>query len=337
MLLPETLARLCERRDLAEDEVAAAVDEIMDGRATPAQIGGLLIGLRVKGETVDEIVGAARAMRARGVRVRPKAEVILDTCGTGGDGLGTFNVSTAVALVCAAAGVTVAKHGNRAMSSRFGAADVLEALGVRIDLPPEKVEACIDTIGIGFLFAQSFHPAMRHVAASRRELGVRTIFNLLGPLSNPAGATHQLVGVFAERWVEPLAAALGRLGAKRALVVHGLDGADEISLSAPTAVAELEGGVVRTRRIEPEQFGLAPCRAEDLAASDAADSAAQIRAVLGGSPGRRADIVALNAGAALYAAEAADSIEAGLARAREVLRDGGGARTLQALVEFTRS
>jgi anthranilate phosphoribosyltransferase len=242
-----------------------------------------------------------------------------------------------VALVCAAAGVTVAKHGNRAMSSRTGAADVLEALGVRIDLAPERVVQCIDTVGIGFLFAQAFHPAMKHAAAARRELGVRTVFNLLGPLSNPAGATHQLVGVFAERWVEPLAAALGRLGARRALVVHGLDGADELSLCGPTAVAELNAGAVRSYRVEPATFGLSPCHLAALAVDDAAASARAIRAVLGGEAGPRADIVALNAGAALYAAEAAASIDAGLAAAREVLASGRALRTLEALVEFTRA
>lgn len=337
MSLPEALAALCDRRDLDEQQMAAAVGEIMEGRATAAQIGGFLLALRVKGETVGEIVGAARAMRARGLHVTPQSPVILDTCGTGGDGTSTFNISTAVALVCAASGVTVAKHGNRAMSGRFGGADVLEALGVRIDLPPERVAECIDRVGIGFLFAQSFHPAMKHAAGARRELGVRTLFNLLGPLSNPAGATHQLVGVFAERWVVPLAQALDRLGSRRALVVHGLDGADEISLTAPTAVAEASAGEVRSYRIDPEQFGLRRCGLEDLRASDAEDSAAKIRAVLAGAEGPRADVVALNAGAALYAAEASPSIAAGVGRARETLRSGRAAETLERLVDFSRS
>lgn len=337
MSLPDALAALCERRDLDEEQMAAAVGEIMEGRATPAQIGGFLLALRVKGETVDEIVGAARALRARGLRIAPRAPVILDTCGTGGDGTSTFNISTAVALVCAASGVTVAKHGNRAMSGRFGGADVLEALGVRIDLPAERVAECIDRVGIGFLFAQSFHPAMRHAAGPRRELGVRTVFNLLGPLSNPAGATHQLVGVFAQRWVAPLAEALGRLGTRRALVVHGADGADEVSLGGRTAVAEFHAGAVRSYEIDPLELGFRRCGLDDLRATDAADSAEKIRAVLAGGEGPRADVVALNAGAALYAAEAAASIAEGVARARETLRSGRATVTLQNLVEFSQS
>lgn len=335
MGIAEALVYVGDRTDLSEDAVAAAIGEIIDGRATPAQIGALLMGLRVKGETVDEIVGAARALRAKGIRIHPHAGVILDTCGTGGDGIGTFNISTAAAVVAAAAGVTVAKHGNRAMSGAFGGADVLEALGVRIDLPPEKVAECIATVGIGFLFAQSFHPAMKHAAGPRREIGVRTIFNLLGPLSNPAGATHQLVGVFSEHWLEPIANALGRLGARKALVVHGHDGADEISLCAPTAVAELSAAGVRRYQIEPEQFGMKRCSAEEIRAVDAADSARKIRAVLAGEQGPRADVVALNAGAALYAAEDAASIEDGVTHARALLRSGRAAQTLQALVEFT--
>lgn len=337
MSLLEALGRLAEGTDLAEEEMAASVEEIMEGRATAAQIGALLFGLRVKGETVDELVGAARVMRARCVRIRPRAAVILDTCGTGGDGLETFNISTASALVCAAAGVTVAKHGNRAMSGRVGGADVLEALGVTIDLPPERIERAIDAIGIGFLFAQTFHPAMKHAAGPRRELGVRTIFNLLGPLSNPAGATHQLVGVFADRWVEPIAAALGRLGTRRALVVHGMDGADEISLCAPTSVAELDAGRVRLYRVAPEDFGLRRCVARDLQAADAAHSARLVEAVLAGESGPHADVVALNAGAALYAAEAVDSIAAGVARARAVLAQGGATATLRALANVGRA
>lgn len=337
MSLPDALALLAERRDLSEEQMAAAMADIMEARATPAQIGGLLLGLRVKGETVDEIVGAARAMRARSLRIRPRASVVLDTCGTGGDGAGTFNISTAAALVCAAAGVTVAKHGNRAMSGRVGGADVLEALGVRIDLTPEQVEACVDHVGIGFLFAQSFHPAMKHAASARRELGVRTLFNLLGPLSNPAGATHQLLGVFSAHWVAPLAQALSRLGIRRALVVHGLDGTDEISLCAATAVAEVgPDNQVREYRVEPEQFGLQRCRPADLSAGDVGESAAQIRAVLAGEPGARADVVALNAGAALYAAEVATSIGAGIEQAREILSSGRATTMLAALAEYTR-
>lgn len=336
MSIAEALRRLAESRDLSEDEMTAAMREVMEGRATAAQIGGLLMGLRVKGETVDEIVGAARTMRDHGIRLKTRAGVVLDTCGTGGDGLGTFNISTAAAFVAATAGIAVAKHGNRAMSGRVGGADVLEALGVGIDLAPARVEACLDEVGIAFLFAQTFHPAMKNAAGPRRELGVRTIFNLLGPLANPAGATHQLVGVFAETWTEPLARALGRLGTRRALVVHGRDGADEISLSASTAVAELSGGEVRCYEVTPEQFGFRRATVDDLAVCDANHSAQALRAVLSGERGPQADIVALNAGAALYAAEKEASIEAGVSRATQILRSGEAAKKLAALIEVSR-
>ncbi len=244
------IAELTARRDLPEAEMEAVVRAIMDGEATPAQIAGLLVALRMKGERVDEIVGAARAMRQHAMPVTV-ARAVVDTCGTGGDMRHTFNISTAAALIAAGAGLAVAKHGNRAMSGSVGGADVLEALGVRIDLDAAHVAACIDAVGIGFLFAQAFHPAMRHVAPVRRELGVRTLFNLLGPLTNPAGAQRQLLGVFARQWVEPLAQALGRLGSQCALVVHGEDGLDELSLTGPSAVAELRDGAVRPYRFHP--------------------------------------------------------------------------------------
>ncbi len=335
MEIAAALARLADRQNLAEAEMGAVVGKVMEGELTAAQLGALLLALRVKGETVDEIVGAARAMRARARRIAPQGRPILDTCGTGGDGRGTLNISTAAALVAAAAGATVAKHGNRAMSGRVGGADVLEALGVRVDLPPERVAACIDCVGIGFLFAPLFHPAMRHAAQVRRELGVRTLFNLLGPLCNPAGATHQLVGVFAAEWVEPLARALGRLGSVHALVVHGAGGLDEISLEGPTAVAEYRQGVVQAYKLRPEDFGLPRCRNAELAVGSAAESAARIRAVLEGAAGPDAGIVLLNAGAALYVADRVPSIGAGIAAARAAVAEGRAKALLQRLVEFT--
>jgi len=313
----------------------AAMRQLMEGTATPAQIGGWLVALRMKGETVDEIAGAVRAMRARATRVEPRSPVIVDTCGTGGDQRGTFNISTAAAFIAAGAGLTVAKHGNRAMSGTVGGADVLEALGVKIDVPPVHVAACIDQVGIGFLFAQVFHPAMRHVAGPRRELGVRTIFNLLGPLSNPAGARYQVVGVFAPEWTEPLAYALGHLGALHALVVHGDDGLDEISLSAPTRLSEWNDGAVHTYRITPEEFGFRRCRDADLEGGEREVAASIIRGILAGATGPRADIAVLNAAAVLYVGGLAPSISAGIDRARESVRSGRARQKLEQLVAFT--
>ena len=329
------LARVAARGSLTESEMEAVMGQLMDGTATPAQIGGLLIALRMKGETVDEISGAVRAMRAHATSVRVRAPVVVDTCGTGGDLRGTFNISTAAAFIAAGAGLTVAKHGNRAMSGTVGGADVLEALGVRIDLPPERMAECIDAVGVGFLFAQVFHPAMRHAAGPRRELGVRTIFNLLGPLSNPAGARHQVVGVFAAEWTEPLAKALGRLGNLHALVVHGDDGLDEISLAAPTQCAEWNAGTLRAFRVTPEEFGLTRCRDEDLAGGDRRTAADILRGILAGASGPRADVAILNAAAAIYVGGRAASIAAGIDLARESVRSGRASQKLARLIEFT--
>jgi anthranilate phosphoribosyltransferase len=320
---------------LSEAEMEAAMRDLMEGGATAAQIGGWLVALRMKGETVEEITGAVKAMRSQAMRVEPRAPVIVDTCGTGGDRRGTFNISTAAALIAAGAGLIVAKHGNRAMSGTVGGADVLEALGVKIDLHPAQVVACIDQVGIGFLFAQVFHPAMRHVAGARRELGVRTIFNLLGPLSNPAGARHQVVGVFAAEWTEPLAYALGRLGAVHALVVHGDDGLDEISLAAPTQLSEWSDGAVRTYRVTPEDFGFRRCQDADLEGGERDAAASIIRGILAGASGPRADIAMLNAAAVLYVGGAAPSIGAGIDRARESVRSGRARQKLEQLIEFT--
>jgi anthranilate phosphoribosyltransferase len=330
------VARTVAGTSLSEADMEAVMRELMDGSATPAQIGGLLVALRMKGETVEEITGAVRAMRRHATPIQPRARVIVDTCGTGGDRRGTFNISTAAAFIAAGAGLTVAKHGNRAMSGTVGGADVLEALGVTIELAPARVAACIDEVGIGFLFAQVFHPAMRHVAGPRRELGVRTIFNLLGPLSNPAGTRHQVVGVFAPEWTEPLAHALGRLGAVHALVVHGDDGLDEISLAAPTQVSEWQDGTVHTYRIMPEEFGFTRCRAADIEGGNREAAASIVRGVLAGASGPRADIAVLNAAAAIYVGGLAPSIAAGIDRARESIRSGRARQKLEQLIEFSK-
>jgi len=329
------IARLVARESLSDSEMEAAVCELMDGSATAAQIGGFLMALRMKGETVDEIIGAARAMRARAAQIHPRAPVVVDTCGTGGDQRGTFNISTAAAFIAAGAGLTVAKHGNRAMSGTVGGADVLEALGVAIDLPPERVAACIDTVGIGFLFAPVFHPAMRHAAAPRRELGVRTMFNLLGPLSNPANARRQVVGVFAAEWTAPLAQALGRLGSEHALVVHGDDGLDEISLAAATQVSEWQDGALRTYRVSPEDFGFRRCRGNDLDGGDVNAAAGILRGILAGASGPCSDIAVLNAAAAIYVGGQAPSIAAGIDVARDSIRSGRARQKLTQLIECT--
>jgi len=329
------LARLMARDSLHETEMESVFQQLMEGAASPAQIAGLLVALRMKGETVEEITGAVRALRAHATHVHPCAAVVVDTCGTGGDQRGTFNISTAAALIGAGAGLTIAKHGNRAMSGTVGGADVLEALGVRIDLPPERVAACIDAVGVGFLFAPVFHPAMKHASGPRRELGVRTIFNLIGPLSNPAGARHQVVGVFAPQWTEPLAQALGRLGSVHALVVHGDDGLDEISLAAPTQLSEWKDGTLRTYRVTPEELGFKRCREGDLDGGDQHTAASIIRGILAGASGPRADIAVVNAAAAIYVGGLAPSIAAGIDRARESIRSGRARQKLDQLVAFT--
>lgn len=331
----EALSRVVSGQSLKESEMEAVMRRLMLGEVTPAQIGGLLIALRMKGETVDEITGAVRAMQAHAAHIRPRAPIIVDTCGTGGDLRGTFNISTAAALIAAGAGLTVAKHGNRAMSGTVGGADVLETLGVRIDLTPERVAACIDTVGIGFLFAPVFHPAMRHAAAPRRELGVRTMFNLLGPLSNPAGARHQVVGVFAAQWTEPLAHALGRLGCVHALVVHGEDGLDEISLAAPTQLSEWKDGMAHTYRVTPDEFGLGPCREGELDGGNREAAASIIRGIMTGATGPRAAIAILNAAAAIYVGGLAPSIAAGIDLARDAIRSGRAHQKLTQLIGFT--
>lgn len=337
MNIQHAIAALVDGRTLAAGEIEQVFGELMQGQATSAQIGGLLIALRLRGETVAELVGAARAMRAHARPLVLQTASLLDTCGTGGDGHNTFNVSTAAAIVAAAAGARIAKHGNRAMSGRVGGADVLEHLGVRIDLEPDGVARCIDEGGIGFLFAQKFHPAMKHAAGPRRELGVRTIFNLLGPLSNPAGARRQLLGLFSAAWLEPVAEALRQLGSERALVVHGADGLDEISLSSVTHVVELADGCLRKFDLMPETFGLRRCQLNELQVESVEDSATAIRSVLAGTAGPHTDITLLNAGAALYVAQTVDSIAAGIDRARTVIESGAARAKLEQWVRLSQA
>ena len=324
-----------QQRDLSEEEAAAAMREIMAGEATPAQIGAFLIALRMKGETVEEIAGMARVMRENALHVEVEG-ALLDTCGTGGDSSGTFNVSTAAAFVAAGAGVWVAKHGNRAMSSACGSADVLEALGAKIDLSPEQVSECIREAGIGFMFAQAFHPAMKHAAGPRREIGIRTVFNILGPLTNPAGATRQLLGVARPELAPKMAAVLLRLGSEHALVVHGEDGLDELSLSAESTVHEVRDGEVREYRVSPEQFGLRRAKPEEVKGGTAEENAAALRGVLTGKAGPLRDIVVLNAGAALLAADATAELGEGVRLAEKAIDSGAAAERLRRFVEATR-
>lgn len=331
----DQIRRVVGGGDLALDDMREAVGAIMDGQATPAQVAALLVALHLKGETADEIAGAAAAMRSHAIRVPATRRPIIDVCGTGGDASGTFNISTAVAFVVAGAGVTVAKHGNRAMSSRCGSADVLEALGVRIDAPPETAAAALDAHGIAFLFAQAYHPAMRHVAPVRREIGVRTLFNVIGPLSNPAGAHRQIVGVPRPELLGLVATALARLGCERAAVVHGCGALDELSLAGPNLVAEWTGQAVIEYVVDPASLGMEITPNDALAGGDAARNAVLVRSVLGGDPGPHRDVVALNAGLALVIAGIATDLSAGIALAYSVIDDGRARAKLEALVEAT--
>ncbi|HVF54170.1 MAG TPA: anthranilate phosphoribosyltransferase [Actinomycetota bacterium] len=328
----QLLTRLLAGTSLDETEAAGAMGEIMDGAATSAQIAGFVVALRAKGETVDEIVGLVRTMRSYSQRVEGVGEV-LDTCGTGGDRTGTFNVSTAAALVCAGAGIRVAKHGNRAASSRCGSADVLEALGVRIDLPPEGVRECIDVAGIGFCFAPVFHPAMRHAGASRRELGIATIFNILGPLTNPAGATRQALGVSDPALTERMVTALERLGSTKVVAFHGHGGMDELSLTGPSDVVQLEGGSIATQTIDPADLGLERAPMEAIKGGTADENAATVRAVLGGEKGPRRDVVVLNAAAGVVAAGRAETFTDAVPIAASAIDSGAAERALDALIK----
>ncbi|MEN9500820.1 MAG: anthranilate phosphoribosyltransferase [Pseudomonadota bacterium] len=335
MELQPIIRKIIAQESLSAAEMTHAMHTIMTGQATPAQIGGVLVGLRMRGETVTEISAAASVMRELSTKVSVNSEHLVDTCGTGGDSSGTFNISTASAFVTAAAGAHVAKHGNRSVSSKSGSADVLEAAGVNLNLTSPQVAQCIEQVGVGFLFAQLHHSAMKHAIAPRRELGVRTIFNLLGPLTNPANAPNQILGVFAKEWVRPMAEVLQTLGSRHVMVVHAADGLDEISISSPTFVAELKDGTVREYTIQPEDFGLTRASLDSLRVPDATSSFALIQRVLAGESGAARDIVCLNAGAAIYVAGLADTHAAGIAKAQVTIDSGVAAQRLQALVALT--
>jgi anthranilate phosphoribosyltransferase len=330
------LQKLIEKKNLGEHEMSEAFDQIMTGAATPAQLGAFLAALRMKGETVDEIAGASSSMRRHAVFVDPRGKQVVDTCGTGGDSLGTFNISTTAAFVVAGAGVPVAKHGNRSITSRCGSADVLAQLGVNLDAPPETMEECLQEIGIGFLFAPKLHPAMKHAMGPRRELGFRTLFNLLGPLSNPAGAKCQVVGVFAPELTEMFAEVLRRLGSKRVFVVHGHDGMDEITVTGTTRISELRDGAIRTYNLDPYQFIESLAKPEELHGGDPAANAEITRAVLAGDKGARRDIVCLNAAAGIVVGGKAETLLEGFALAAQSIDSGRAMQALVGLVERTR-
>lgn len=334
-MIKDAIAKLVDEQSLTEAEAEAVMLEIMAGSATPSQIAAYLTALRMKGETVDEITGSARAMRAKAMRIRPSDPVVVDTCGTGGDGAGTFNVSTTAAFVVAGAGVTVAKHGNRAVSSRVGSADILSGLGVRIDLPPERVEDCINEIGIGFLFAPLFHNAMKYAVGPRQELGIRTIFNLLGPLTNPAGASVQVLGVYEMGLTDRLAQVLMRLGTRHCYVVHGLDGLDEITLADRTRVSEGKAGRITSYFIEPRDFGFERVRPRDFAGGDAEENVRITREILEGREGPRQRLVLLNAAPALVASGKAATLQDGVELAQAVIRSGAALQKLERLVKWT--
>jgi anthranilate phosphoribosyltransferase len=328
------IAKVASGALLSREESALAFDRMMSGEATPSQMGGLLMGMRVRGETVDEITGAASTMRAKMTKVAAPPEAI-DVVGTGGDGSGSYNVSTCAALIVAGAGVPVAKHGNRALSSKSGAADVLGALGVKIDLRPDEITRCIYEAGIGFMFAPAHHPATKNVAATRVELATRTIFNLLGPLSNPASVRRQMIGVFSRQWIEPMAQVLKALGAEAAWVAHGSDGLDEITTSGPTHIAALENGAVRTFEVNPEDIGIAKSKPEALRGGDAESNAAALRTVLNGTKGPYRDIAVLNAAAALIVAGKAKDLKDGAALAVKSLDSGEAEGRLERLIKVS--
>ena len=334
-MMREVIRKVVAGKNLAAEEAAGAVRTVMEGKATPAQIGGFLTALRVKGETMEEIYGAALAMREKAVAICRGKRGLLDTCGTGGDGSNTFNISTTAAFIVAAAGVPVAKHGNRAVSSACGSADLLEALGIKVDLSPLQVEAAVEEVGIGFLFAPLFHQAMKHAAGPRRELGFRTVFNLLGPLTNPAGAEYQLTGVFRRELVPVLAGVLARLGVRRALVVHGAGGIDELSLAGENSLCEVVNGRIRSFTLHPEEVGLSHCPVERLRGGSAQENAAILRAVLSGEQGPRRDVVLLNAGAALYVAGRAGTIKDGVKLAARIIDSGAALAKVEDLAAFS--
>jgi len=333
--MQQAIKAVTEKQDLTADEMTATMRLIMTGEATPAQVGGFLIGLRMKGETIDEIAAAAGVMRELASKVEVDREHLVDTCGTGGDASGSFNISTASAIVVAAAGAKVAKHGNRSISSKSGSADVLETAGVNLEISPEQVALCVNEIGVGFMFAPLHHSAMKHAIGPRREMAVRTIFNVLGPLTNPAAAPNQVLGVFSKELVEPLAHVLKRLGSDHVLVVHADDGMDEISISSATNVAELNNGEVKTYSIQPEDFGMSRADIEQIRATDSAHSLEIIKSVFNNTDGPAKDIVCLNAGAAIYAAGFTASLAEGVKKAQDVIASGAVAEKLEQLIAKT--
>ena len=346
-IITEAVRALVDRRDLTRLEAAAAMEAIMSGAATNAQIAAFLTALRMKGETVEELIGFAQVMREKVVKVRPRAgdvvgatgtdrEMLIDTCGTGGDASGTFNVSTATAFVVAGAGLRVAKHGNRSVSSLCCSADVVETLGIDIELSPAQVASCIDEVGIGFLYAPLLHTAMKHVMATRREMGVRTVFNMLGPLTNPAGANAQVIGVYAASLTDPLARVLAELGTLRAFVVHGADGLDEISNTGESHISEVHEGVVRSSTVRPEDFGMPRAAIRDLQGGDREENARIIRQVLGGETGPRRDIVLMNAAAALVVGNKAEDLKEGVALAAAAIDERSAAGKLEDLIALSR-
>ncbi len=335
MNIQQAINSVIHRQDLSRDEMTEVMQQIMTGEATPSQIGGFLVGLRMKGETVDEISAAAMVMRELATPVETSADHLVDTCGTGGDSSGSFNISTASAIVAAAAGAHVAKHGNRSVSSKSGSADVLEAAGVNLDIDSQQVGRCINEVGVGFLFAPKHHSAMRHAIGARREMAVRTIFNVLGPLTNPASAPNQVIGVFALELVEPMARVLKQLGSRHVMIVHADDGMDEISLSSPTSVAELKNGEVKTYSIKPEDFGLQKVDNAAIRVDGIEQSLSMIKSVFDNRSGPALDIVCLNAGAAIYVSGIAGSLTQGVEMAHQAISEGRARQVLENLVSTT--
>ena len=339
MDIKQALAKLVERQDLTQDEMVSVMRQVMTGEATSAQIGGLLVALRMKGECIDEIAGAARVMRELATGVELNAERLIDLVGTGGDGANLFNISTAATFVAAAAGVNVAKHGNRSVSSSTGSADVLEAAGVALDITPEQVARCVEALGVGFMFAPAHHSAMKHAIGPRKEMGMRTIFNILGPLTNPAGVKHQVIGVYSKDLCQTMAEVLNLLGSEHVLVVHAEDGLDEISLATPTTVAELKSGCVEVYTITPEDLGVETQSLEGLAVASATESLALIKNALGkrssAEAEKAADIIALNAGAAIYVGGVADTLKEGVLMAQDAIASGLAGEKINELAAFT--
>jgi anthranilate phosphoribosyltransferase len=334
-MIKQVISKLVDRQDLTESEMIYAMDIIMTGKASEAQIGSFLTALRIKGETVDEITGAAKVMRTKALSVNPGKGQVVDTCGTGGDGTNTFNISTTAAFVASGAGLTVAKHGNKAVSSACGSADVLRELGVNIDVKIDTVEMCLQEAGVGFLFAPLMHSAMKHAIGPRREVGIRTIFNILGPLTNPAGVQTQIIGVYDKSLTEQLANVLCKLGSRRVMVVHGNDGLDEITVTGSTHVSLCEKGTVKTFELNPEQFGIPTYDINEIKGLDSKANAAITRSVLGGEKGARRDITLLNAGAAIYVGKELDTIQDGIEKAKESIDSGAAKDKLIKLIELT--